>query len=58
VFFFAISLVELDVAREIIIIGFGTIFITLGVIAIVITAAGSKNFLKKLEATFKEEKTD
>jgi hypothetical protein len=58
VFFFAISLVELDVAREIIIIGFGTIFITLGIIAIVITAAGSKNFLKKLEATFKEEKTD
>ncbi len=58
VFFSAISLVELDVAREIIIIGFATIFITLGVIAIVITAVGSKNFLKKLEATFKDEKTD
>jgi len=58
VFFSAISLVELDVAREIIIIGFATIFITLGVIAIVITASGSKNFLKKLEATFKDEKTD
>jgi hypothetical protein len=58
VFFSAISLVELDVAREIIIIGFGTIFITLGIIAIVITAAGSKNFLKRLEATFKDEKSD
>jgi hypothetical protein len=58
VFFSAISMVELDVAREIIIIGFSTIFITLGVIAIVITAAGSKNFLKKLEATFKDEKTE
>jgi hypothetical protein len=58
VFFSAISLVELDVAREIIIIGFATIFITLGVIAIVLTAAGSKNFLKKLEATFKDEKPE
>jgi hypothetical protein len=57
-FFSAISLVELDVAREIIIIGFGTIFITLGIIAIVIVSAGSKNFLKKLEATFKEEKAN
>jgi hypothetical protein len=58
VFFSAISMVELDVAREIIIIGFSTIFITLGVIAIVITAAGTKNFLKKIETTFKDEKTE
>ncbi len=57
-FFSAISLTELDVAREIIIIGFSTIFITMGVIAIILTAVGSKNFLKKLEATFKDEKID
>jgi len=58
IFFSAVSLVELDVAREIIIIGFATIFITLGVIAIVLTAAGGKNFLKKLEDSFREEKPD
>jgi hypothetical protein len=56
VFFSAISLVELDVAREIIIIGFATIFITLGALTIVVTAVWSKDFLKKLEDTFKEEK--
>ncbi len=55
IFFSAISLVELDVAREIVIIGFATIFITLGIITIVITSAGSKNFLKKLEDSFKKE---
>lgn len=53
IFFSAISLVELDVAREIIIIGFSTIFITLGVIAIVITILGGKNFLQKIEDSFK-----
>jgi hypothetical protein len=58
IFFSAISLVELDVAREIVIIGFGTIFITLGVIAIVITIVGGKNILKKIEDSLKEGKTD
>lgn len=58
IFFSAISLVELDVAREIIIIGFATIFITLGVIAVVITSAGSKSFLKKLEDTFTKDNND
>ncbi len=55
IFFSAISLVELDVAREIVIIGFFTIFVTLGAITIVITSAGSKNFLKKLEDSFKKD---
>jgi hypothetical protein len=58
IFFSAISLVELDVAREIIIIGFATIFVTLGAIAIVITAVGGRNFLKKIEDTLKEEAED
>jgi hypothetical protein len=58
VFFSAVSLVELDIAREIIIIGFATIFITLGVITIVVTAVGGKNFLKHIEDSLKEEKTD
>lgn len=55
VFFSAISLVELDVAREIVIIGFATIFISLGAIAVVLTAAGGKTFLKMIEETFKED---
>jgi hypothetical protein len=56
IFFSAISLVELDVAREIIIIGFATIFITLGAIAIVLTAVGGRNFLKRIEDSLKDER--
>ncbi len=55
VFFSAISLVELDVAREIIIIGFATIFITLGAITIVMTVVGGRKFLEKLEDTIRRE---
>ncbi len=55
VFFSAISLVELDVAREIIIIGFATIFITLGAITIVMTVVGGRKFLEKLEDTMRRE---
>jgi hypothetical protein len=58
IFFSAISLVELNVAREIVIIGFGTIFITLGAIAIVITAVGQRSLFKKLEESLKEKKLD
>jgi Mechanosensitive ion channel, conserved TM helix len=57
IFFFAISLTELDVAREIVIIGFSTIFVSLGAITIVLTAVGGKGFLKKVEDSFKEEGT-
>lgn len=49
-------MVELNVAKEIIIIGFATIFITLGAIAIVITVVGGKNFLQRIENTFSDEK--
>lgn len=55
IFFSAISLVELDVAREIVIIGFSTIFITLGIITIVIAAVGGKEFLRKIENSFKDK---
>jgi len=54
-FFSAIALVELDVAREIVIIGFATIFITLGAIAIVITAVSGKSFIEKIGGSFKEK---
>jgi Mechanosensitive ion channel, conserved TM helix len=53
-FFSAIALVELDVAREIVIIGFATIFITIGSITIVITAIGGKSFMKQIGNSFKE----
>jgi hypothetical protein len=55
IFFSAIALVELDVAREIIIIGFSTIFVTISAISIVITAIGGKSFVEKIGDTFKEK---
>ncbi len=58
IFFSAISFIELNIAREIIIIGFTTIFVTLGIIAIVLTSAGSKNFLKKIEDSFRDKRND
>jgi len=56
-FFSAIALVELDVAREIVIIGFATIFITLGAISIVLTAVGGKSFIEKIGNSFNEKLT-
>jgi hypothetical protein len=47
ILFSAITLFELNIAREIVMIGFATIFITLGAIAVVITAYKGKEFLKK-----------
>jgi hypothetical protein len=55
IFFSAIALVELDVAREIIIIGFATIFITISAISIVITAIGGKGFVEKIGDSLKEK---
>ncbi len=55
-FFSAIALVELDVAHEIVIIGFATVFITLGLISIVLTAIGGKGFIEKIGNSFKEKK--
>ncbi len=55
IFFSAIALVELDFAREIIIVGFATIFITLGAIAIVMTAISGKDFIKRIGDSIKEQ---
>ncbi len=55
IFFSAIALVELDVAREIVIIGFSTIFITLSAVSIVITVIGGKSFVEKISDSFKEK---
>jgi hypothetical protein len=58
IFFSAISLVVLDVAREIVIIGFGTIFLTLGAVTVVMSVIGGKNLLKRVENSLSEEKPD
>ncbi len=55
IFFSAIALVALDVAREIIIIGFATVFITISAISIVITVIGGKNFVEKIGDSLKED---
>lgn len=54
-FFSAIALVELEVAREVVIIAFATIFITLGAISIVITAVGGRSFIEKIGKSFNEK---
>lgn len=58
VFFSAVSFVELDVAREIIIIAFATIFITLGLLTVAITVIGGHKFLKKIEDSLRDEKNE
>jgi hypothetical protein len=54
-FFSAMALTELDVAREIVIIGFTTIIITFSALVIVITVRGGKSFANKILHTFDEE---
>lgn len=54
-FFSAMALAELDIAREIVVIGFATIIITLGALIVVITARGGKIFINKILQTFDEE---
>jgi len=53
-FFSAIAFVELDIAREIVIIGFTTVIVTLCAIAVTVTAIGGKDFLLKIEESLKE----
>jgi hypothetical protein len=46
-FFSAMSLAEIEIAVEIVIIGFTTIFITLAVISVVFTIVGGKSYMNK-----------
>jgi hypothetical protein len=55
ILFSAMALVELNIAREIVIIGFATIFITLGLLAVVLAAVGGKNFIKKIVESLGED---
>jgi len=43
------AIIEMNIAREIVIIGFATIFITLGVVLVVLTVVGGREFVKKRE---------
>lgn len=53
-FFSAMALVVLDIAKEIVIIGFATTIVTLGAIVVVIVATGGKRFIKKMEKSWRE----
>ena len=54
-FFSAMALVELDLAREIVIIGFSTIIITLGTLTVVLVLVSGKEFMKKIQDSLEEE---
>jgi flagellar biosynthesis protein FliQ len=47
-FFSAMALTELNIAREIVIIGFSVTIVTLGALAIVLTAVGGRTFVSKI----------
>jgi hypothetical protein len=53
-FFSAMALTELDIAREIVIIGFSATIVTLGVLSIVFTAVGGKTFVTKIMKSLEE----
>jgi hypothetical protein len=54
-FFSAMALTELDIAREIVIIGFATIIITLAVITVVLTTRGGKTLVDSILHAFEED---
>jgi hypothetical protein len=54
-FFSAMALVELDIARQVVIIGFVTIFVTSGVLVIVLSFFGGKEFIRKIKESLKQK---
>jgi hypothetical protein len=53
-FFSAMALTEIDVAREIVVIGFGVTMITLGGITIVLTSVGARSFAARVKKSREE----
>ncbi len=47
-FFSAMALTEIDIAREIVVLGFGVTMITLGGITIVLTTVGARSFVARV----------
>lgn len=58
IFFSAVALIQLDISNIIIIIGFATIFVTLGVIAVILTVKGSNNIIKKIDESMRDDNQD
>jgi hypothetical protein len=54
-FFSAMALTEVDVAREIVVIGFAATFVTLGGLTIVFAVLGGKGIVKKALRSLEEE---
>lgn len=54
-FFAALALLELDIAREVVIIGFTVTYVTLGAIVVIAAALGGKSVVQKLLGASKEE---
>ena len=55
-FFFAMALVELDIARIVVIIGFSVTIITLALLMIIIVSLGGKDLVRKTVASLDEKK--
>jgi hypothetical protein len=53
--FSAMALVELNVAHQVVIIGFVTIFVTSGILIVVLAAIGGKEFIQKINESLKEK---
>jgi hypothetical protein len=56
VFFSAMALVELDVARQVVVIGFSTVIVTLGAVVIVIVSISGKDLLRDVFETYLKSK--
>jgi hypothetical protein len=56
-FFSAMALTVLDVAREVVLIGFSTVFITLGALIVVFAVVGGKFFINELLKSRDEEES-
>jgi len=54
--FAAMALVELDIARQIVIIGFATIIVTLGALTVVLAALGGREFLQTIRDSLEEKR--
>lgn len=57
IFFSAMALVELNVAREVVIIGFSVIILTLSVLTIILVSIGGKELVKKTLDSLDEKHT-
>lgn len=55
VLFSSMALVELDIARQIVIIGFATIIISVALVSVVLIVLGGKDFLKEMTESHKRD---